>query len=437
MSKGRILFQLSGSIACYKACHVISRLVQAGHEVEVTATPAALKFVGPTTLEGLTGKPVHSDVFAHGGCMDHIRLARWADLTILCPGTANTVNKLASGAADDLLSTLFLAHDFKKPYLIAPAMNTMMLRHPATQASLAKLKQWGIEVLETDSGPLACGETGEGRLLDPERIYQAIESRLRAPIEVRTNEQVFEPSQSRASHDLGLSILITSGGTSEPLDGVRAITNFSTGNTGAAMADYFSKRGDRVTLLRAESSARPESNAVSCKTFVTFRDLEQTLRFELSKTPLDAVIHLAAVGDYSVNAIESDGRPVEATEKGKIDSTNGITIHLKQNPKLVDHLREYSCNKNILVVAFKLTNTAAPAERLKAVRSLASHARPDFIVHNDLSGIESAQNKHRFTLFSVDDKGELQTLNEVETKADLAAALERILAAKTAKEMSK
>ena len=171
MSKGNILFKLSGSIAAYKACALISRLVQDGYTVQTVASKAALEFIGPATLEGLTGRAVECETFASGRAMQHIHLAKWADLTIVCPASANTINKLASGIGDDLLTTLFLAHDFKKPYLLAPAMNTLMYRHPATAASLQKLASFGVAILETASGVLACGDVGEGRLLEPELLH--------------------------------------------------------------------------------------------------------------------------------------------------------------------------------------------------------------------------------------------------------------------------
>src|SRR5690606_33467299 len=133
MSRSKILFIMTGSIACYKACQLLSKLSQNNYEVQVVATASALEFVGNATLEGLSGKAVVSDIFAHGRNMDHIHLARWADLIIVAPATANFINKMAQGAADDLASTLFLAHDFTKPFLVAPAMNTSMYQHPATQ----------------------------------------------------------------------------------------------------------------------------------------------------------------------------------------------------------------------------------------------------------------------------------------------------------------
>ncbi len=174
MSKPTVLFQLSGSIAAYKACQVISRLVQEGHEVRTACSQAAKQFIGPATLEGLTGHPPFVDSFESGRGMDHISLADWADIAVLCPASANKINQLAGGIASDAIGTLFLAWDLKKPYLVAPAMNTKMLNHPATQKSLGILESWKVGVLPTDQGALACGEYGDGRLLDPDRIYDHI-----------------------------------------------------------------------------------------------------------------------------------------------------------------------------------------------------------------------------------------------------------------------
>lgn len=167
----RLLFALTGSIACYKACHAISRLVQAGIEVQTIATPAALRFIGPATLEGLTGRPPLLDLWEPGRAMDHIELARWADLALVCPATANTLARLAQGLADDTLGALFLAWELKKKsWWVAPAMNHAMLAHPATQANLGTLTAMGVRVLPTAEGPQACGETGAGRLLEPDDL---------------------------------------------------------------------------------------------------------------------------------------------------------------------------------------------------------------------------------------------------------------------------
>jgi len=171
MSRSNVLFILSGSIACYKACTVISRLAQAGVTVQTVATPAALRFVGAATLEGLSGRPVFSDLFENGRALDHIDLARAADLALVCPATANTINRLAAGLADDAVGALFLAWELQdKPWWLAPAMNTHMWEHPATAAALGKLRAWGVRVLDPADGALACGEIGPGRLAEPEQI---------------------------------------------------------------------------------------------------------------------------------------------------------------------------------------------------------------------------------------------------------------------------
>jgi phosphopantothenoylcysteine decarboxylase/phosphopantothenate--cysteine ligase len=174
-----VLFQLSGSVAAFKACALISKLVQSGFEVQTAATASTFEFVGRATLEGLTGRPVFTDIFQNGRAMDHIHLAKWAELTILCPATANQINKLAAGIGDDAVSTLFLTHDFKKPYWVVPAMNEEMWLHPATQASLKVLGSWGVRVLEPAEGRQACGDVGPGRMLEPEVLLSLVEDHFK------------------------------------------------------------------------------------------------------------------------------------------------------------------------------------------------------------------------------------------------------------------
>lgn len=171
---------LTGSIACYKACDLISQLNKSGFKVKTVATKSALQFIGPATLEGLTGEAVFSDNYEHGKMMSHIDLARWADLIMVCPATANSINAMASGTGGDVITDIFLSNNFQKPFWVAPAMNTQMLMHPATQESLAKLKKWGTKVLDTDAGTLACGEEGYGRLLSPNIMLEMILNEFKA-----------------------------------------------------------------------------------------------------------------------------------------------------------------------------------------------------------------------------------------------------------------
>lgn len=383
MPKAKILFQLSGSIACFKACALLSALVKDGHEIEVVATASALKFVGEATLEGLTGRRVHTGTFESGRYMSHIHLVRWADIVVLAPASANTLNKMAAGIGDDLVTTLFLAHDFKKPYLVAPAMNQAMYAHPATQASLAKLSTWGVQVLETGTGALACGETGEGRMLEADEIQRAITDAMSS---ARSQPLVREKS-----------VLITSGGTQEPIDGVRAITNTSTGRTGAELAERLIDRGYDVTLLHAANAILPPSSPhLHARSFTSFASLETELRNALSATSFDAVIHLAAVADYSLAEIETNGAVQAAPIKGKIDSGETLTLRLKRNPKLIDSIRGMSKNPAVKVVAFKLTRTTDRNVRVAAIENLIAHSKPDFVVHNDLD--EMSATAHPFTI---------------------------------------
>ncbi|HHH52247.1 MAG TPA: bifunctional phosphopantothenoylcysteine decarboxylase/phosphopantothenate--cysteine ligase CoaBC, partial [Bacteroidetes bacterium] len=146
MLKNKILIKITGSIAAYKSAYLISKLVQNGFEVNVVVTNDALNFIGEATIEGLTGNEVYTDLYESGKMMSHINLMKWADLIIVVPATANTINKFANGIGDNLITSLFLAFDFSKPYLIAPAMNTNMLLHPSTQKSFSKLNNWGIKI---------------------------------------------------------------------------------------------------------------------------------------------------------------------------------------------------------------------------------------------------------------------------------------------------
>ena len=176
MKNKKILFILSGSIACFKACALISCLVKEGADVQTCATQNALKFIGEATLEGLTRKKVFYEMFESGSYLKHIELNKWADITLLCPATANIINKTAAGIADDFASSLLAAHDYKKPLVIAPAMNVNLYLNPATQESIAKLKQRGIIFTGPQQGHLACGDNDIGRMSEPQSILEALKT---------------------------------------------------------------------------------------------------------------------------------------------------------------------------------------------------------------------------------------------------------------------
>ena len=401
MSGYKIVIVVTGSIAAYKACEVVSDLVQRGHQVRVVATGSALRFVGATTFEGLTGQTVLSDLFAAGAALEHINLTRWADGVVVCPATANTINRLAAGLAGDLPGALFLAHDWTKPWMIAPAMNPQMWRHPATVAAMERLTGWGVRFLPIGEGRTACGEMGEGRMADPPAIVAAVEAGLARPAR-------------------RLRVLVTSGGTAEPIDGVRTLTNSSTGGTGAEIADRFLRSGHEVVLLRARHAASPEAPCRE-ELFGSFAELDAALTRLLGAESFDAVIHAAAVSDFGVESVLVAGA-VQSPGAVKLSAETPPVLRLRGLPKLIDGLRARSPNPAVRVIAFKLTLGASPAAAQAAVQSLISRARPDYVVANDLSARAAAPSD--FPSVIHDAAG--QVVAHCATRPELAAALVRL-----------
>jgi len=403
MSGFNIAFILTGSIAGYKACEAISQLVQRGHRVRTVATESALRFVGAATLEGLTGRPVLGDLFAPGAALEHIELSRWAEVVVICPATANTLNRCAAGLVDDLVGALFLAHDRTKPFVMAPAMNPEMWRHPATLAAVARLREWGVRFIPVGRGRTACGETGEGRLAEPAEIVVYLESVLARP--------------ARA-----LRVLVTSGPTAEPVDEVRVLTNLSTGRTGAGIAAHFARCGHQVTLLRARGSAAATA-PVKEEIFGSVAELDAALARNLAAEKFDAVIHAAAVGDFAIESIEVGGAK-RVPGAGKLDSDETPVLHLRRTPKLVDGLRGRSRNPGLQVVTFKLTTGARAAEAGTAVQALLTRSGADWVVHNDLQA-RASDEEFPAVIYRANGSMAASCL----TRTGLATELERLLAA--------
>ena len=383
MSKSKVLFILTGSIAAYKACQVISRLVQEGHDVQTVATPSALKFVGAATLEGLTGKPVLSDLWEQGRAMDHIHLSRWADYGLICPASANLCNRVAQGLGDGLVENLLLAWPKGKPLHIFPAMNLEMLRNAITQDSLERLSKRGFAVHETTAGNLACGEEGAGRLLEPDDVLKRL---TRKP--------------------LG-EILITSGATREPIDGIRYISNVSTGQTGASLADELNAKGWAVTYVHGLGAILPQAKTRNVA-YGSFAELDQTLMAELKSREFTGVIHAAAVSDYSVSEVNG----VQTNQEVKLKSDREISLRLKANFKILPRLKEYSKSKEIKVIGFKLTLNKAEGETEKIARALISDS-VDAVVANDWSSVAADRRKHPGVLLTSGSARPFDELNDL------------------------
>lgn len=382
-SSKNILFILTGSIACFKACELISKLVKQGHKVKCVTTPSALNFIGKATLEGLTGQAVASQTFEENNMMDHIYLARQADMIIACPVTANALNKWAYGLSDDLASTLFLAFDKPNQFFIVPAMNSKMYEHPSTQKSIQTLLDYGYQVLPTQEGELACGEYGSGRMLDAESIYQMI----------------FKP--------LNKTVLITAGGTSEPIDGVRFITNTSTGRTALKLGKSLIEKGYDVVFLKAKSATK--LSGAKNFDFTDFKSLQHLLYKLLKEYRFDYIYHAAAVSDYSVSFINSE--PANENIKLSSDSEH-LDLTLTKNPKLIKEIKNLSPLST--VIGFKLTKSNNDSERQLAVKKLCPYA--DYIVHNDMLEIEAGS--HQFNVYNSSNKLLGKNLNSIVNVTD-------------------
>ncbi len=290
-NKGKILLTISGSIAAYKAADLTSLLTQKGYEVQCLLTENAKQFVTPTVLETLSHFPVQSDLFGPGiSGTEHIRLARWADLIVFAPATANLLTKLALGFADDLVTTIALAT--KAPWLVVPAMNTVMWEKEIIQEHIKTLLGRGACFLNPEEGTLACGEAGVGKLATPEKIFEKIEGIL----------NLKEPPSKPL---LGLKLLITAGSTISRIDSVRYITNPSTGKMGAAMAEEALARGAEVYYVLGldKGVVRPNipQSAVNQFHLFTVETAEEMLDIAFGcLKKVHGVIATAAVSDYRV-----------------------------------------------------------------------------------------------------------------------------------------
>ena len=348
-----IVHGITGGIAAYKACELTRLLVRAGHDVQPLTTPGAERFVTAETFLALARKQRSDDPYPH--------LAR-ADLLVIAPLTANTLAKLAHGIADNVLTEAALAH--RGPVLVAPAMNTSMWEHPATEANLGILRSRGVEVIGPDVGELAEGEVGVGRMAEPEAIAARVEELLAKP----------------AGPLAGRHVLVTAGGTREPLDSVRFIGNRSSGRMGVALAAEAQRRGAHVTVLAAHLAA-PVPDGVEVVETPTAADLE---REALARGDADVVLMAAAVADY---------RPASEVAGKRPKSDVAWTVELEPTTDVARALGTARRNGQVLV-AFGAEEGESGLERK---RSMLADKNVDLVVYNDVSrsdiGFDSAENE--------------------------------------------
>lgn len=309
----RVVLGVGGGIAAYKACDVLRRLTESGHDVRVAPTEAALRFVGSATFEALSGRPVRTSVFEDVDEVAHVRLGQEADVVVVVPATADLLGRAANGLADDLLTSTLLTA--RCPVLMVPAMHTEMWEHPATRDNVARLRSRGVCVTEPASGRLTGTDTGKGRLADPAEIVDLTRLLAAAP--------------DALPRDLeGRRVVVSAGGTREPLDPVRYLGNRSSGRQGYALARVAAQRGAEVTLVSAHTADLVEPAAVHVVPVGTAEEM-RTAMLSASEDA-DAVVMAAAVADF---------RPVERTgHKIKKADSDPQPLDLTRNPDILAEL---------------------------------------------------------------------------------------------------
>lgn len=383
--RGRVLLAVCGGIAAYKACEVLRGLQRAGCEVRVTMTEDATRFVGAATFEALSGAPVVTSLYEYpGSAIPHIALAEWADAAVVMPATANVLAKMASGIADDCLTTTLLA--CACPVLVAPGMNVHMWRNVATQANVSTLRERGVRFAGPDSGRLACGEVGEGKLADVGEIVAAALALL-------------------APRDLaGLRVLVNAGPTHEAIDPVRYIANRSTGKMGYAIAEAAARRGAEVTLVSGPTSL-PTPAGVRRVDVESAAQMHDAMLAEF--TAADAAICSAAVADYAPAA--------PADHKLKKSREHLDAIALTETADILADLCAAKGERTVVGFAAETDDLLAHA------REKLAHKGADLIVANDVSRPESTfgADTNRVALVSADGVEQLETMQ----LADVANAI--------------
>ena len=384
MLEGRnILIGITGGIAAYKICDLIRRFKKNGANVKVTATPNALNFVTKLTLQNLSQNEIYVEEFdIKEWKPEHISLADEADIMLIAPATANTISKISNGIADNLLTSIACA--FSKKMIIAPAMNCNMWNNPAIKENIRVLKSRGIEILEPESGFLACGYTGKGRLCSIDKIYNSVVEALNYSDKLK-----------------GKKVVVTSGGTVEDIDPVRYISNYSSGKMGFSIANSARDMGAEVTLITTKDFDAPYK-IIKVKSAI---DMQNALNSEFDTA--DYVIMAAAVADYRVKNYSE--------QKIKKTDSEKLTLELVKNPDILKSLCEKKSHQ--IVVGF----CAESENLLENAKEKISKKGCDYLVANDISRSDIG--------FSSDDN-EVTILDKSGNIKKLEKASKRVIARK-------
>ena len=395
-----ILLAITGGIAAYKSASLARLLVKYGHNVQVIMTKGATAFISPLTLQALTGNAVHTqllDETAEAG-MGHIQLAKWADLLIIAPASANTLARLSMGMADDLLTTVCLATT--APILVAPAMNQQMWANPAVVLNTQTLTDLGYQIIEPASGEQACGDVGAGRLPEPEALFEQVQWAL--------------AKQPQPQFLAGKQVVITAGATLEAIDPVRYLSNHSTGKMGYALATACRDAGAKVTLIVGEKVTLTTPIGVQKITVQSADDMLQAAK-KTADTGCDVFIATAAVADYRT----------KTTAPQKIKKTQpAMTLELVKNPDILATISKE--NPNMFMVGF----AAETQDVEKYAHNKLIDKKLDMIACNDVSrqDIGFASDDNAMTVFFADKYQHPSASLAKMPKKDIAKELVNLMA---------
>ncbi len=400
MNGSRILLVVSGGIAAYKAPELLRALRRAGHSVRCVMTEAARAFVAPLVLQTLSGSPVRSALLdtSEEGQIGHIELAEWAEQVLVAPATASFLARMANGLADDLPSTVLLAT--RAPVLVAPAMNLNMWEHPATRANLTTLRARGVEVVGPDEGELACGFEGPGRMSAPEAIVAHL-ALLLGP-----------------SSLAGERVVVTAGGTREPLDAVRVLGNRSSGKMGYALAAEAARRGATVRLISAPTSL-PTPAGVEREDVETA--LEMRAAVHAAAADASIVLMCAAVADFRpANPVARKIKKEKLDSQDELDAPLDIT--LQRNPDILAELCRERSSSARFVVGF----AAESHDLLAAARRKLARKGCDLLVANDISRRDAGFDSDDNAVLLLTPDGEVDALPLLPKPVLAARILDRV-----------
>lgn len=406
MLKGKkIVLGITGSIAAYKACYIIRGLVKRGAEVQVVITPSGKEFITPLTLSTLTRKPVISEFFSQrdGTWNSHVDLGLWADAMLIAPCTAATLGKMANGIADNMLITTYLS--MKAPVFVAPAMDLDMYRHPSTQHNMATIKSYGNIIIEPQSGFLASGLEGKGRMEEPEVIVDALDKYFDKHFDNHINQSP-KPLE-------GKRIMITAGPTYEKIDPVRFIGNYSSGKMGFSLADECAARGAEVTLIAGPVALNTTHKNIKR---IDVESCEEMYNAAINNFPeCDAAILCAAVADF---------RPEHVADKKIKREKDDLVLRLAPTHDIAAELGRLKNNRQILVGFALETNDEDNNAKLKLERK-----NLDFIVLNSLrnEGTCFRSDENQIKIISHDGEKVFPKKKKDEVAADIVEELGGLL----------